>query len=453
MRRFFLAVLVVLLLTALFAPAATAAPAEKGKPAAPSDAVDYGEFLSGKSKLGFSPDLSLFKSAYNLIKMKYLEETDDADLAKGVSREINRLLKAAGRPASFSLQSLSGVSSSVKSAASANGISEDLVWFAAIQGLLNAMDDPYTVLLTPKDYKSLMEQMQAGSFGGIGVFIQQDKDNGNRLTVFEPMDGTPAYRAGILPEDVIVSINGEPTRNMPIDVSMSKMRGEPGTKVTLKIVRKTSAKPLVFTITREQIRVKSVACKLINKKIGYIKIRTFGDDTAVEFAKAMSALRAKNVKALIIDLRNNGGGLINAAVDLCSQMVPAGSPIVSVDMRNRDRQYMRSSGAGVLGIPCIVLINKYSASASEITAGCLQDYGHAKLLGGKSYGKGSVQELIPLRNGGAFKITVAHYFTPKNRFINKKGIMPDIVKEMDVTKAGRPGDVQLKAAVDYLTGK
>ncbi|MCQ2735734.1 MAG: S41 family peptidase [bacterium] len=444
---FIIAAAVLLCSAPSFADKASKPPAKSEKN---SDLIDYSDYVKNPSKLGFSPNLSLFKSAYNLIKMKYLEPTDDAVLAKGVKKEVNRLMRTAGKPASFNLQSLNDVSQQVKAASSSSGLSEDLVWLAAIEGLLSAMDDPYTVLLTPKDYKSLMEQMQAGSFGGIGVFIQQDKDNGNQLTVFEPMEGTPAYKAGILPEDLIMYINGESTKNMPIDVAMAKLRGEPGTQVSLKIKRKTSSKLIPFTLVREQIRVKSVGCKLIDKSIGYIKIRTFGDDTASEFAKALAALESRNIKGLIIDVRNNGGGLINAAVDLCSHFVPSGQPIVSVVTKSGDKQYMRSSGGIGVKVPCVVLINKYSASASEITAGCLQDYGFAKLMGGKSYGKGSVQELIPLRNGGGFKITVAHYFTPKNRFINKIGIEPDIKKEMDVTKAGRPGDIQLSAAVNYL---
>lgn len=423
------------------------------KDSADGDEIDYSIFLNNSSKLGFNPDFNLFKSAYILIKQKFIENTDDAVLAKGVQKEINRLLRTAKKNSNVRIESFNSLDSQIKSLALSSSLSESLLWFAAIEGLLLAMDDPYTLLLTPKDYRSLMEQMQAGTFGGIGVFIQQDKDNGNLLTVFEPIEGTPAYDAGILPEDVIVKINGEPTKNMPIDVAMGKMRGEPGTKVSLLIKRKNVSKLLNFNIVRENIKVHSVSCKLINKTVGYVKIRTFGDETAEEFKKALKLLEAKNIKGLIIDLRNNGGGLINAAVDLCSQMIPAGNVIVSVAGRSGQKEYARSKGGGTLPVPCVVLVNKYSASASEITAGALQDYGLAELMGGKTYGKGSVQELIPLRNGGAFKITVAHYFTPKNRNINKIGITPDIKKEMDVTKAGRPGDIQLEAAVNYLKKK
>ena len=415
--------------------------------------TDYSKFVKNPSALGFNPDYSLFISALNQMQQKFIENPTEQTLIAGINRELNILFKTAKINQSAHISSLNTISSEVASLSASTGLSTSLLWYATIQGLMAAMDDPYTLLLTPKDYRSLMEQMQAGTFGGIGVFIQQDKNNGNQLTVFEPIEGTPAYRAGILPEDLIIKINDEPTKTMPIDVAMAKLRGQVGTSVVLLIKRKTSDKLLKFTIVRENIKIHSVSCKLINKTVGYIKIRTFGDDTAKEFAKAMNALESKNIRSLIIDLRNNGGGLINAAQDLCSYMLGAGKTVVSVSDRTGRKNYLKSHGVSDLKIPCIVLINKYTASASEITAGALQDYGLAKLMGGKSYGKGSVQELLPLRNGGAFKITVAHYFTPKNRNINKIGITPDIKKEMDVTKVGRPGDIQLKAAVEYLKNK
>ena len=415
--------------------------------------TDYSKFVKNPSALGFTPDYSLFISALNQMQQKFIENPTEQTLIAGINRELNILFKTAKINQSAHISSLNTISSEVASLSASTGLSSSLLWYATIQGLMAAMDDPYTLLLTPKDYRSLMEQMQAGTFGGIGVFIQQDKNNGNQLTVFEPIEGTPAYRAGILPEDLIIKINDEPTKTMPIDVAMAKLRGQVGTSVVLLIKRKTSDKLLKFTIVRENIKIHSVSCKLINKSVGYIKIRTFGDDTAKEFAKAMNALESKNIRSLIIDLRNNGGGLINAEQDLCSYMLGAGKTVVSVSDRTGRKNYLKSHGVSDLKIPCVVLINKYTASASEITAGALQDYGLAKLMGGKSYGKGSVQELLPLRNGGAFKITVAHYFTPKNRNINKIGITPDIKKEMDVTRVGRPGDIQLKAAVEYLKNK
>ena len=430
-------------------------PEEPQVPQKEENEIDYKEYLKDPKKLGFSPNLKLFKSAYMLLKSKHIENADDSVLLTGCKKEVNKLLKTAGLRQTFNPQSLSEVETAIEQNASSK-VNRDLLWFAAIEGMLSSLNDPHTVLLTPQEYKSLMEQMQATHFGGIGIFIEKDKSSGNKLIIFEPIEGTPAYRAGLLPEDHIVSINGEPTKEMPIELAMVKMRGEIGTYVTLLINRKNESAPLTFKIKREKIKIQAISCKLIDQKYGYIRVRTFGDNTGAEFAKAVNALLSKNIEGIIIDLRNNGGGLIDAAIDICSQLITSGNTIVSVEDRTGSRSYMRSSGnVSLPKMPIVVLINKYSASASEITAGALSDYGLAKLIGEKSYGKGSVQEVLPLSNGGAFKITVAHYFTPKNRNINKVGITPDIKYDMEVRLAGKKiGDTQLKRAVDFLkTGK
>ncbi len=457
-KSIFLSVLIFIYLCVAFVPCVSALEVcqKDSKQDKESDEldIDYSEYIKDPKKLGFSPNFKLFKSAYMLLKTKHMEMSDDSVLLKGCINEVNKLLKAAKSSQKFNPESLSAVESSVEAAATKT-VSRDLLWFAAIEGMLQALKDPYTVLLPPKEYSTLMEQMQATSFGGIGVFIEQDKTNGNRLTVFEPIEGTPAYRAGILPEDYIVAIDGAPTKDMPIELAMGKMRGKEGSFVTLTIKRKGEPSMLSFKLKRENIKVQSVSCKLIEDKYGYIRIRTFGDNTGTEFAKAVSALENKRIKGLIIDLRNNGGGLIDAATAVGSQLIGSGNVIVSVSDRSGQKQYFRSTGNISLGkIPIVVLINKYSASASEIIAGALQDYSLATLMGGVSYGKGSVQEVIPLSNGGAFKLTVAHYFTPKNRNINKKGITPDIKFDMDVKLVGKKkGDTQLQKAVEFLRTK
>lgn len=410
--------------------------------------INYKDYLKGKSDLGFSPDYQLFKSAYFALKYKYVNVPEDSTLIAGVNKEVNKLLVAAGKKPSFKATALSQIQSAI-SAHSAN-LNRDLLWYAAIQGMLFSLKDPYTLILPPKDFASLRESMEAASFGGVGLYLDADKTNNNQLTVFEPMEGTPAYRAGILPEDHILAINGESTAKMPIELAVKKMRGAPGSIVKFKVERRGQI--LNFTIKREKITVHSISCKLIEKRYGYIRVRTFGENTAAEFTKALNILRAKKISGLIIDLRNNGGGLINAAIGIASNLLPAGKVIVSVAPRSSPREYLKSDGRGApLSVPIVILINKYSASASEILSGAMQDYSAAVLFGGKSYGKGSVQELVPLASGAAFKMTVAHYYTPKNRNIDKKGIEPDKKYDMDVRLAGRKnGDVQLKAAVKFL---
>lgn len=329
--------------------------------------------------------------------------------------------------------------------------------YACLAKMLEALSkppfkDPYTVVMTPKEYNMLNEQMSGGNFGGIGIYIQLDKKNNNRLTVMEPIENTPAYKAGIKTGDVILKINNEPTKGMDIDVAANKIRGKIGTSVILTVARRGVTKN--YNIIRSNIHVKSAVAKLINKKIGYIKLRIFGENTESEFNEALDKLRERNAQALIVDLRNNTGGYINSAIDVCSCFLPRGSLVVSViNERTNYRQNYYSTGKNGIEIPLVVLINEYSASASEITAGALQDTKKAVLLGEKSFGKASVQQLYEFRDGGALKYTVAHYFTPSGRNITEVGIQPDIKVKMDPALINNGDDVQLDDAVKYIMKK
>lgn len=330
--------------------------------------------------------------------------------------------------------------------------------YSSMAGMLNVLvkppyKDPYTLVMTPKEFKLLNEQMSGGNFGGIGIYIQLDKKNNNKLTVIEPIESTPAYKAGIKTGDVILKINGEATRGLDIDVAAQKIRGRIGTDVTLEIER--AGKTRNFVIIRENIHVKSALAKLINKKIGYIKLRYFGENTNLEFSEALKKIKERNAGALIIDLRNNGGGYIDASIDVCSRFLPRGSLIVSViNERTNYRQNYYSTGKELTNnIPVIVLINEFSASASEITAGALQDTKKAVIIGEKSFGKASVQQLYEFKDKGAIKYTVAHYYTPGGKNINEIGIIPDIKVKMDPSNLGKDNDIQLNAAVNYLINK
>lgn len=330
--------------------------------------------------------------------------------------------------------------------------------YASIMGMLDVLakppyKDPYTIVMTPKEFKLLNEQMSGGNFGGIGIYIQLDKKNNNRLTVIEPIESTPAYKAGIKTGDVILKINDELTKGLDIDIAAQKIRGRIGTPVTLAIERGGKVKN--YVIIRENIHVKSALAKLLNKKIGYIKLRYFGENTNLEFSEALKKIRERGASALIVDLRNNGGGYIDASIDVCSRFLPRGSLIVSViNERTNYRQNYYSSGKELLnGIPVVILINEYSASASEITAGALQDTKKAVIIGEKSFGKASVQQLYEFKDNGAIKYTIAHYFTPNGKNINEIGIVPDIKVKMDPAGLGKDDDVQLISAVNYLINK
>lgn len=334
-------------------------------------------------------------------------------------------------------------------------IDNNTLIYAALREMMSVLakppyKDPYSSVLTPKEYKILSEQMAGGNFGGVGIFIELDKDNNNQLTVVEPVENTPAWRAGLKARDQILAINGESTKNMDIEVAAKKIRGRVGSTVVLAIKRNNlQAKDV--KIKRAMIHVSSTVTKLINKKVGYIKLRIFGENTKSEFYRAIKRLQAQNVKAIILDLRNNTGGYLNGSIDICSKFLPGGTLVVSVvNYRTRFKDNYYSTGHGQVPLPLVVLVNKFSASASEITAGALQDTKRATIIGEKTFGKGCIQRIFEIPDGGAFKYTNAIYLTPRGRNINEVGIKPDIEISTKPEFIGTKEDIQLRKAVDYL---
>jgi carboxyl-terminal processing protease len=305
--------------------------------------------------------------------------------------------------------------------------------------------------MTPKEYHMLMEQMQNESFGGIGIYIELDKEHDETLTVVEPLEGTPAQKAGLLSGDQIIKINGKPTKGITLDIATAQIRGPVSSPVVLTIARPGVPGLKDYSIERAQIAANSVSRKMMGQ-IGYIRLRMFGAKTGQELQEALTYVSSQHAKGIILDLRNNGGGYINAAVDVCSHFVGNGSLVTyTTDRRERRRDYS-SIGHDINHLPMVLMINNFSASASEITAGCLKDYGRATLVGVKSFGKGSVQQLYPLPNGAALKVTIAHFFTPQGNKIHKIGVTPNVSVEMEPRMVGRDGkDVQLQKAVEALT--
>lgn len=421
--------------------------------AADRETLSYGTYIKNPKALGFTPDRQLFQAACRTVKSKYVEKIGDRALLEGCRKEVNGLLRQAGKKQTFNPSSLEDVEPQLQRLYAA--VDKNLLWYAAAEGALLGAGDPYTFLLTPKEYADMQEQVQGAHFGGIGITVEKAGENRNQLSIFELTEGTPAHRAGLLPGDIITHIDGMAASEISFEGARTKLRGSPGSYVVLAVRRRGQEKPLNFKIRRESIKIRPVSCKLIDGRYGYIKVRTFGEDTAGEFRKALIQLEKRRVKGLIIDLRNNGGGWIDASVDLCSSFIPAGETVVSVAGRDgKPKRYpARPDAYRMQKKPVAILINGHSASASEITAGALQDYKLAVIIGSKSYGKGSVQEIIPLHRGGAFKITVEHYFTPKNRNIDRKGIEPDIKADMDIRLVGKPGDSQLSAAVKHLKNR
>jgi carboxyl-terminal processing protease len=299
--------------------------------------------------------------------------------------------------------------------------------YTALQGLVDGLDDPFCSVFNPKDYSHFNEQLTGEKFGGIGVYMEADRTHENRLTVAEPIEGTPAFAAGILEGDVLESIDGESTKGWPIEKAVSKIRGVEGTEVRLGLFRPSTNKRFEQSVKRAKIHSRSVSSKLLDGKYGYLRLRIYSENTGPEFDEELAKMRKKGAKALILDLRNNGGGYVRSAIHVCSRFLPKGQNIVSVvNARTGRNDLSPSSGRDLVDIPTVVLVNRFSASASEITAGALQDTKKARLIGEKTFGKASVQQIESFADGGAIKYTIAHYLTPNGMDIHKKGIEVDL---------------------------
>jgi len=299
---------------------------------------------------------------------------------------------------------------------------KDLI-YGAIKGMLSSLD-PHSAFMTPDQYKEMQVDTK-GEFGGLGIQIGS-KDG--MLTVIAPLEDTPAYKAGIKAGDKIIKINGEFTKDMGLHDAVSKMRGVPGTAVKITIMREGWKDTKEFTITREIIKIKSVKYKLLDDGIGYVKITQFQEQTSSDLSAAMDNLTKQKVSALILDLRNNPGGLLNSAVDVSSQFLPSGKLVVFIKDRKGDKiEYKSNRHKTEFELPMIVIVNQGSASASEIVAGALKDWNKAVLVGTQTFGKGSVQSVVPLGDGSALRLTTARYYTPKGTSIQSTGITPDIM--------------------------
>jgi carboxyl-terminal processing protease len=309
---------------------------------------------------------------------------------------------------------------------------KDLI-YNAIKGTLRGLD-PHSSFLDPDMYRE-MQVETSGSFGGLGIEITLRDDV---LTVVAPIEGTPAYRAGIQPGDRILKIEGLSTKDMQLADAVKRMRGKPGSKITVTIVREGWTEPKDFLITREQIRVQSVKNNQLEPGIEYIRLRQFQEQTSNDLETALEKYAKEGkIQGLVLDLRNNPGGLLTSAVEVTEKFLEPGKLVVYTEgrVRNQNMRFSSNAKRSFTDFPVVVLVNQGSASASEIVAGALQDYGRAVVLGTQSFGKGSVQTIIPLSDGSGLRLTTAKYFTPKGRSIHGKGITPDILVEGPKTTA------------------
>ncbi len=311
---------------------------------------------------------------------------------------------------------------------------KDLVQ-GAIRGMLSTLD-PHSAYMTPDMFKEMQVETK-GEFGGVGIQIGVKE---NRLAVIAPIEGTPAYRAGIKSGDFITKVNDETTKDLTLMDAVQKMRGPKGSKVNLTIQRDGTPDPLQFTLVRDTIKIESVKSKVLDN-IGYVRLTQFQESTGRDLSKVLKQFKDQKLQSTILDLRNNPGGLLTASVEVSEQFLPGGKLVVYTKGRESKKDEWIAKGKDQMDdSPMIILINEGSASASEIVAGALQDYGRAVIVGTTSFGKGSVQTILPLGDGSGLRLTTAKYYTPKGRSIQSTGITPDIVVKAQpptvIAKAG-----------------
>jgi carboxyl-terminal processing protease len=321
--------------------------------------------------------------------------------------------------------------------------------YGAIKGALATLNDPYTIFIEPEPAAQEKAQLK-GEFGGIGAYIRRDEQG---RVVLEPMVDQPAEKAGLKKDDILVAVDGTPiTPEMSTDEVVALIRGEVGTKVVLTVERAGAEKPIDLTVERAVIETPSVQWHILEQtpNIGYIQITSFTERTNKELNQALDELSAQGAASYIVDLRNNGGGLLETAVDVASQFLRTGIVLREDRKNGGERDYEVRGHGKALDQPLVLLVNGGTASASEIVAGALQDYKRATLIGEKTFGKGSVQLIYELSNDSRLHVTVAKWFTPKNNAIDGKGLVPEI--EVPVTDEDRAGgrDPQLERAINFL---
>lgn len=317
----------------------------------------------------------------------------------------------------------------------------------AIRGMMEALGDEQTFYMDPSVYENQTTQLQ-GSYEGIGAVVDLE---GEYLTIVSPMEGSPAEAAGLQPGDKVIAIDGEDMTGVPPEQARTRIIGPEGTQVTLTVSRDGEPGSLEFTITRAKIVMYSAEGRMLEDKIGYVDINTFGNNTTQELRQALDELMAQDPRGLVIDLRNNPGGYLNTAVEVTSEFLDKGVILYEQYGDGKRDEYKALGNGRATDIPLVVLVNEGSASASEILAGALQDYERATLVGVQSYGKGSVQNWQPLSNNqGAARVTIAKWLTPKERAIDHIGLTPDVIVEMTLEDFEADRDPQLDAAVQTL---
>lgn len=317
----------------------------------------------------------------------------------------------------------------------------------AIRGMLDALGDPQTGYMDPDEFDQANIPLE-GEYEGIGAWVDTETEF---LTIISPMPGSPAEEAGLLPGDQVIAVDGQDMTGVPAQLVIRRVMGPEGTVVVLTILREGETAPFDVSVTRSRIAMPSVEGRMLDEGVGYVRLSTFGDDTIGEMRSALRDLLAENPTGLILDLRGNGGGYLRSAVDVSSEFIDEGVILTERFGDGREEPYYANGDGLALQIPLVVLINGGSASASEIVAGAIQDYGRGWLVGERSFGKGSVQNWHPLRDdAGAVRVTIARWYTPDGRSIQDDGLLPDVQVEFSQEGFPTDRDSQLQKAVDLL---
>jgi carboxyl-terminal processing protease len=409
------------------------------------------------------PQRQILELAYERVEHQFYKPVADQLLVAGEQKALTAFLKARkvsdpqvpkntatgerGRDLAILESTLATVQKRY-----AHVATRDVYTQVALIGMLGGLGDPYTTYMSPQEINGLDEQLRGGNFGGIGVYIIKDPKNGAILV--EPIEGNPAIKAGVRTGDAILAVDGRSTMGQTLDTVEHAIRGPNGSVVSLTLRRHGSGEASsTVRVTRAEIHVPSVRAK-VEGGIEYVRLLDFGSRSADEVRQAFLDGKKHNVRGYILDLRNNGGGLLDAAVDISSLFIAQGTIVSTID-RAGDRDVHSASGHTIDTKPLVLLVNRYTASASEITAGAVQDYGVGTLVGEKTFGKGVVQSLYNLPDKGALKITTARYVTPKGRDIHHKGIIPDVIvaQRVDLPIIDTPADKQLSAAKKIIESK
>lgn len=352
----------------------------------------------------------------------------------------------------FNLNPLSNVWSVINSEyVNLSSIEKDVISYGLAKGLVDSLDDAYSAFLTPEETQVFTRELDQ-ELEGIGAEITQEE---GILKVVSPLKGSPAEKAGLKPGDIIIEIDGEDASLLNLFEAIEKIRGKRGSAVSLTIYREGANDTMEISIIRDVIEIESVTTELLDNSIFYISINQFSDDTTKEFNAAVASALLNSPKGIILDVRYNGGGYLQTAVDILGEFLDKQSPAVIVETgADKFKETLKTNGKGRLaGIPLVVLINEGSASASEILAGALQDTNKAFLIGKNTFGKGSVQKIEQFRDGSSLRLTIAEWLTPNGTSINKTGVAPDLEVEITEKDVENKTDSQLEKAKSYLTGQ